>query len=615
MLQIITGRFFGSGKVNEQEFEDILYSNYSWIAPIKTDVMELRPVDTHNKRVSSYVVRYTSRYEQTKGDILIMPLSYEPVEQFRLFASLYFRAFFHVDRRYVESLCRTEPVHVADTNVPKNFVPKFFDLQRTGTNDETVGFAPFMKRVLGISRKNYRLLVSCVAGFFEALEAIGQNFDLAYSIMVYTLEALSTSHEQPKPAWDDYDQNLRTKLDQLLLGLDSQIANGVRDILLQNPHIKLKKRFIEFVKGHLADAYFTTEAEDIRFAPAKSELERALANLYDARSGYVHSLKQVQYHLRLQLIGTSGDVYTWQNEPYFTFAGLVRLVSHVLTSFIGRQLVTPNEEYPQWRDELPNVIRVPLAPEYWVWPPQNFVPSVAPIRLSGFLDYYVANINNPLLDLRPLMARIEECMPTSTAADRHTMLALYFMFTGMIPDSHCPQRERFLSKWGWEQDLQRGSIELMAICVLWGNDLLWPIGDCVKMFETYQRARYKTAALRLPRRLEIAIMCCIANLFLKTNDPSNFVLWIERGIADLAGNKASQTYLRECRDKSQPADPSHILGRSPTTGKEKFTGSDQSPTGAEQIRKLAYLKWEQAGKPEGDGIEFWLEAERELRGR
>jgi len=30
------------------------------------------------------------------------------------------------------------------------------------------------------------------------------------------------------------------------------------------------------------------------------------------------------------------------------------------------------------------------------------------------------------------------------------------------------------------------------------------------------------------------------------------------------------------------------------------------------VRITAYLKWEAAGRPEGDGVSFWLEAEREL---
>lgn len=32
----------------------------------------------------------------------------------------------------------------------------------------------------------------------------------------------------------------------------------------------------------------------------------------------------------------------------------------------------------------------------------------------------------------------------------------------------------------------------------------------------------------------------------------------------------------------------------------------------EAIRLDAYLKWENAGRPAGDGVAFWLEAEREL---
>jgi hypothetical protein len=31
------------------------------------------------------------------------------------------------------------------------------------------------------------------------------------------------------------------------------------------------------------------------------------------------------------------------------------------------------------------------------------------------------------------------------------------------------------------------------------------------------------------------------------------------------------------------------------------------------VRELAYSKWEAAGFPEGDGFEFWLEAEKEIR--
>jgi hypothetical protein len=36
------------------------------------------------------------------------------------------------------------------------------------------------------------------------------------------------------------------------------------------------------------------------------------------------------------------------------------------------------------------------------------------------------------------------------------------------------------------------------------------------------------------------------------------------------------------------------------------------PVSADEIRLRAYLRWEAAGKPSGDGLSFWLEAEQEL---
>ncbi len=49
----------------------------------------------------------------------------------------------------------------------------------------------------------------------------------------------------------------------------------------------------------------------------------------------------------------------------------------------------------------------------------------------------------------------------------------------------------------------------------------------------------------------------------------------------------------------------------------KHTGAKEQKCSAptvccKQIRETAYFKWEVAGCPCGDGVEFWLEAEAEL---
>lgn len=38
----------------------------------------------------------------------------------------------------------------------------------------------------------------------------------------------------------------------------------------------------------------------------------------------------------------------------------------------------------------------------------------------------------------------------------------------------------------------------------------------------------------------------------------------------------------------------------------------KEPASAELVRQRAYELWEENGRPESDGIEFWLKAEKEL---
>ena len=49
------------------------------------------------------------------------------------------------------------------------------------------------------------------------------------------------------------------------------------------------------------------------------------------------------------------------------------------------------------------------------------------------------------------------------------------------------------------------------------------------------------------------------------------------------------------------------------TGEKRWPSNQQPVTFSEEAnRVLAHRKWEVAGRPAGDGVEFWLEAEREV---
>jgi hypothetical protein len=63
----------------------------------------------------------------------------------------------------------------------------------------------------------------------------------------------------------------------------------------------------------------------------------------------------------------------------------------------------------------------------------------------------------------------------------------------------------------------------------------------------------------------------------------------------------------------KPASSQPIQEARPAGGFTSMAPASNGPTvSPEEIRVRAYQKWEAAGRPGGDGVPFWLEAEQEL---
>lgn len=58
--------------------------------------------------------------------------------------------------------------------------------------------------------------------------------------------------------------------------------------------------------------------------------------------------------------------------------------------------------------------------------------------------------------------------------------------------------------------------------------------------------------------------------------------------------------------------PASELQAAVAPGPSSLVETSQPPS-EDAVRLRAYLKWQGAGKPDGDGVRFWLEAEQELR--
>jgi hypothetical protein len=76
-----------------------------------------------------------------------------------------------------------------------------------------------------------------------------------------------------------------------------------------------------------------------------------------------------------------------------------------------------------------------------------------------------------------------------------------------------------------------------------------------------------------------------------------------------------QVKTEALRDWDYLAGPPPAAAETPPLKDEPTVAGRVREVNEQAIRELAYSRWEAAGRPEGDGVRFWLEAEQELKSR
>ncbi len=544
MLQIISGKFFREGSERfSHDTKGILYSNYSYFQSIDTCIAKLEPVLTSYQGVTPYVISYVNQieYEELRPGTVVRVGDTEIVQQFQLLCIFGLRGFFDIEKSHVEINCRERPKNSGDRYIPSKFVSRFFDTEIRGTIEEAESFAKFVDKVIGLPRKTYKAVIRFLENFSDALQVLTYNFDLAYSMLVYALESLSQNFDLFEPTWEDYDQNVRVKLDDCFSKIDKPLAEEIRNILLKSSHIKLQKRFVSFIYSHISESFFTSEAAGINTALRKSELERVLQNAYSIRSKYSHQLLPIQEHLKDAIL-SQGDVFHWLNEPLLTFNGLVRLTYHVIHNFIQNQPYLEKEEY-NWYSELPGVISMRLAPEYWIWQ-TNFDSSQASARLSGFLSHFVTSIisEEPIVNLNDLMQIYEKEINHAQEKHKLSMLALYYIYNNIIhEDIRRPNYQELIKR--YQSLLNNCCIESFLTSLIEGRDWRWNIEECVSCYFKYHKSRFSEKSLELPLVFELSILLEIANSYLREGNKLKYQEWMKNACLEAAGLQQLQAFI------------------------------------------------------------------------
>lgn len=552
MLQIISGKFYKSEDRYSSECKGILYSNFSWNTPIKTCVATIEPVEIYGT-VSSYVINYVNQMEKEsnfRGVALVKVGDYEIIKQFRLLCSFGLRAYFDIEKSNVQHICRKEKDHNRDDILPSIFVRRFLDSGIMGTQEEIDKFIEFVNKVIGLKRDTYKTILKCLSAFEASLRVLDQDFNLAYSIMIYALETLSQNFDEFVPSWNDYEQNQRIKLEKCFEDMNDAKVDEIRSIHINDAHLKLTKRFVEFIMKYIKNEFYCEEAKKIPIAIKRTDVEKLLINSYNVRSRYVHTLKPLLKQISIPDIA-QGDVFCWNNEPFLTFAGISRLTHHVIYNFIMGQPTYDKEDY-NWYDDLPGMVTFNVAPQYWIWKHEDVRQEHATGKLEGLLSQLVSE-DHKMTDIRELLKKYEGLIPNAQEKYKIQMLATYYLYNSLISEEYKLDNYFEFSK-KYEEFFDICCIENMVVCVFMGEEWPWKPEISEEVVNIYLKRRYKKNNLKLPNKIELAVFVSIANLYGKLGLLVKQRYWLEITLLDCPGQEELQNLIKEAIEKNHCLD-------------------------------------------------------------
>lgn len=539
MLQISTGKFFVSDDLYIHDGKGILYTNYSWMDPIDTCIGKIEPVDYHGN-IKSYVFSYQNRME--KDGLLVRTGDHEIIEQFKLIFSYFFKCFSDPDRNTVEMNCRKTKRNMNDQFLPYEFASRIFEPKIDGSELEVKEFNVFLEKMIGLERRKYKKLIQCLEAYNNSLLALNYNFELAYSLLIYCLESLSQSFDNYEPEWEDYNPRIRAKLDTILYELEEGKSGDIKNILLEDSHLKLQKRLISFVSSYINDDFFINEAVNVNIPLKKSDLEQVLKNAYGIRSKYAHSLQSIMKQLKMPSIG-SGEVFSWEGEPYLTYKGLLRLTHHVIKNYFESQEYYESEEYP-WKDELPGVVYLQLDERYWIYNTLGFSQEHAINKLNGFLSQLDKAIifEEPLTDLTELMKIYEKEIPKSKKKYKLPMISNYILYNLSLKEElRLANYKKVIQS---NQDfLDEPTIEGVLTYSILGQEIPYNASDVETIYQKYQKRKFSSSSVKLPNHFELLVMLNLINKLYQEGDLDRYNEWLKECILNVPGNLQLQEYL------------------------------------------------------------------------
>jgi hypothetical protein len=576
MLQIITGKFFTTSNLYITRHRAVLYTNYATserlvetatgatVSPATFDTVAGSFSSTTLLQPSGEVFPWLYEVDEkleavrpdgTKEFLIAVGADYF-IQDFAAVAAFALNITCTPDFDLTRRLIHVQQAALGVPHPPKQYVDRVFDKRIEPQKGDDTRLQEFVRDLVGLERRTYRAVIRAIRRYVNGLHRIADDLDLAYALLVASIESLAQGFDAFTPEWEDFEQRKREALDKVLSKASVDVSDDVRKVLLTHEHLALAKRYREFALAHIRPSFFREEANGETLPVRRSDLPGVLERAYVFRSKYVHTLLELP---RLLTVSPStGDTSLVEGAPALTFHGLARIARHVISEFVARSPKCARETL-DYRRELPNRIQVELAFSVWGTWSSKFDHKSARRYLSGFLAELTtfltteppARIN--LTDVRPLIERVEKFVPgLSKPEQRLPLLTLYLLFHRLAPSvDYRPNAEQFFNKYA--RDFDTPSIESMLIHVLDNNVPGWTLDEFEAMRRAYFKQRYTKKGLVLGKTLEAAITLFSAEMHRSQGQVDRARTLVSEAVENLPGQKSLLEFERRMDEEPLPA--------------------------------------------------------------
>lgn len=564
MLQIASGKYFRSGvALHETLHRFTVYTNGFRIdrAPVELPIASLR-FATGVAPITPVTVEVWDRLEAERPDgkpeVIAATSGKDLVADVAAVLAFVLNTTWSTDLDIVRRLVpATLPAR--QRGGPTSQLRQTFDPEVLLTDEGLADAREFSARLLALHRPEFEKAMRAIRRVVDATLLIDDDVTLAYTLFVAALESLAGDVTAVPATWDGFDGRKRALIDSAVGELSEEQAQRVRTAVLQADALGLGRKFRAFTLDHLDPSFFRSGAVGAQRPIKATALPHALDFAYQVRSRQVHALEQLAPEI--WAMTDRAETVPVDGHQVLSLEGLNRLCRHVIRRYVDRA-PTDHDTGFDYRQALPGIVRMELAPQYWIAHAEGIRTEDAPVLLNGFLEVMLPVLRGEEgahpVDMTAVLGRIEGLLRgEASGAKRAPLVALYALWHRLLAtEFHRPNAEAVLDRFASDLD-QPSPASFAAVFILMG-EVPWPTGELAAFAATRAGELRRGKAQPLPATLDAAIELCLARRFADEGRGGEALAALGRAVETLPGDERLITL--EERAGADTADQSELAG-------------------------------------------------------